>query len=92
MKWWNDLWLNESFADCVNYIIMEDMYFEGSLKTKFSDPRLHLNNYHEPGYALDQEISSHPIATKVKDIFTASSIFDGITYCKGAAVMTQLYH
>ena len=90
MKWWNDLWLNESFADFVCFLAME-----------------HVNNQNMPfetvdvwtnmlirkgwGYMEDQLDTTHPIACNVINTGVAESIFDGITYSKGAAVVKQLY-
>jgi aminopeptidase N len=44
------------------------------------------------GYLDDELITTHPIRTEVPDTFTAESIFDGITYSKGAATMKQLMY
>lgn len=89
MKWWNDLWLNESFADFVCYlcnaIIVDKMPFE--ISDSWSAFALRKNW----GYDEDQMITTHPIACTVEATNQADSIFDGITYSKGASVLKQLY-
>lgn len=44
------------------------------------------------GYDEDQSVTTHPIACQVENTTVASSIFDGITYAKGASVLKQLYY
>ena len=44
------------------------------------------------GYSDDELVTTHPIRSEVNDTFTAQSIFDGITYSKGAATMKQLMY
>ena len=90
MKWWDDLWLNESFADFSCYMAMTEINktmpnmdlpdgFVMFLQRKFW------------GYSEDELITTHPIACEVVSTDTADSLFDGITYAKGAAVLKQLY-
>jgi len=89
MKWWNDLWLNESFADFVNYIILGDMM--GEMSFPIANGWLMFNNRKNWGYRADQLKNTHAIASSVADTDAADSIFDGITYSKGAATMRQLF-
>lgn len=89
MKWWNDLWLNEAFADFVNYIVLMDMY--GEMSFPIANSFTLMNQRKGGGYRADQMKNTHPIAGVVKDTDEADSIFDGITYNKGAAVMRQLF-
>ena len=85
-KWWDDLWLKESFAE-----------FMGA------DASLHVSDYAEAranfagdrknwAYQQDQLPTTHPIAAEIPDVDAARQNFDGITYAKGAAVLTQLVH
>ena len=89
MKWWNDLWLNESFADFVCFLcqntIDKDMPF-GTV-----DAWTEMFKRKGWGYREDQLDTTHPIACEVVNTSVAESIFDGITYSKGASVVKQLF-
>jgi aminopeptidase N len=89
MKWWDDVWLNESFADFINYIVLDDMY--GNMSFPIAKSFSLMNFRKGGGYDADQMTSTHPIAGRVEDTDKADSIFDGITYNKGGAVMRQLF-
>jgi len=89
MKWWNDLWLNESFADFTCYLAMAN--FNKQLPFPASDGWIMMNLRKGWGYAEDMAITTHPIACEVSSTDKADSIFDGITYSKGASVLKQLY-
>lgn len=89
MKWWNDIWLNESFADFISHWCMSK--YQSNLKThSTSDAWLTFNVRKGWGYREDQLSTTHPIVLEVNDTLRAFSIFDGITYAKGAAVLKQL--
>jgi len=84
MKWWDDLWLNESFAEWSSYLAMvEATRFKNSW-TGFNQER---KNW---AYRQDQLSSTHPIVTDMVDIDTVAGNFDGISYAKGASVLQQL--
>jgi aminopeptidase N len=84
MKWWDDLWLNESFAEWSSYLAMvEATRFKNSW-TGFNQER---KNW---AYRQDQLSSTHPIVTDMADIDTVAGNFDGISYAKGASVLQQL--
>jgi aminopeptidase N len=84
MRWWNDLWLNESFAEfCAFLATAEATRFTGAWTT-FSSLRKNV------GYMQDKMPSTHPIATDVKTLTEAIANFDGISYAKGASVLKQL--
>ena len=84
MKWWDDLWLNESFAEWSSYLAMvEGTRFKNSW-TGFNQER---KNW---AYRQDQLVSTHPIVSDMKDIDTVAGNFDGISYAKGASVLQQL--
>ncbi|ASQ91468.1 aminopeptidase N [Prosthecochloris sp. GSB1] len=85
MKWWNDLWLNESFADYLSYFAM-------SRGTLFSDALEHMYVRKEWAYQQDQYSTTHPIAASARDTIEAFSNFDGISYSKGASVLRQLQY
>ena len=84
MKWWDDLWLNESFAEWACYhAAVENTEFTESW-TGFTNAR--------KNWALrqDQLPSTHPIAADNYDLHAVEVNFDGITYAKGASVLKQL--
>jgi aminopeptidase N len=86
MKWWQDTWLNESFADFMGYHVAHEIGVTGSW------PDFSLNNK-PTGYSADARRSTHRIAEdaeKLVDVDTAFTNFDMITYAKGASVLRQL--
>ncbi|WP_061233221.1 M1 family aminopeptidase [Leptospira noguchii] len=85
MKWWNDLWLNESFADYLSYYAMS----QGKL---FPDALEHFYVRKEWAYREDQLSTTHPIAGSAENTLDAISNFDGISYSKGASVLRQLMY
>ena len=84
MRWWDDLWLNESFAEwacawcAVRCTEFTDMWAQ-MLATEKQD-----------AYAADAAPTTHPIRQELVDVATAAASFDAITYPKGAAVLKQL--
>ena len=84
MRWWDDLWLNESFATYASVYCQVNA-------TKWSDAWTTFANV-EKAWALrqDQLPSTHPIAADMVDIQAVEVNFDGITYAKGASVLKQL--
>ena len=84
MRWWDDLWLNESFATYISVLCQVNA-------TKFTDAWTAFANTEKTwAYRQDQLPSTHPIATDAPDVQTAEVNFDGITYAKGASVLKQL--
>ena len=84
MKWWDDLWLNESFAEWSSYLALVEA-------TRFKNSWAGFNAERKNwAYRQDQLTSTHPIATDMVDIDTVKANFDGITYAKGASVLHQL--
>ncbi len=84
MEWWNDLWLNESFATYMaNLALVEATRFKDAWEAFATG---------EKGWAYwqDQLPTTHPIETEVPDTRGTFSNFDGITYAKGASVLKQL--
>ncbi len=70
MKWWDDLWLNESFAEYISHFCLEKI--KKDLKTiHFESAMLSFFNRKAWGYAEDKLITTHPIRSKVEDTFTA---------------------
>ena len=84
MQWWNDLWLNESFASYLASVAQDR-----ALKAK--DTWIDFFSGKTWGYWQDQLVTTHPIETDVPDVRTARGNFDGITYAKGASALKQLH-
>jgi aminopeptidase N len=84
MTWWNDLWLNESFAEWASTLAAAEATRWTSAWTTFA------NTDKTWAYRQDQLPSTHPIAAEINDLEDVEVNFDGITYAKGAAVLKQL--
>ena len=89
MKWWEDSWLNESFADFMGYDV-------AGVAAGYTDAWTSAAITRKPtGYRADRRRSTHPIAEdtdKIVDVDTAFANFDMITYAKGNAALKQLGH
>ncbi len=84
MKWWDDLWLNESFAEWACYWCEAEATEYTDAWTGFANARK------QTGYRADQLPSTHPIAADNVDLHAVEVNFDMITYAKGASVLKQL--
>ena len=84
MRWWDDLWLNESFATFASNLGLVSATRFRSAWTSFA------SNWKVWAYRQDQLPSTHPIVADAPDVQTARTNFDGITYAKGASVLRQL--
>jgi aminopeptidase N len=84
MRWWNDLWLNESFAEWASTTCQSEATHWTDAWTTFGT--------HEKDWAYrqDQLSSTHPIVAEIGDLQDVEVNFDGITYAKGASVLKQL--
>jgi aminopeptidase N len=84
MRWWDDLWLNESFAEWASH-------HAATRATKYTDAWTGFSNARKTwAYRQDQLPSTHPIAADNYDLEAVEVNFDGITYAKGAAALRQL--
>ena len=84
MKWWNDLWLNESFAEYASTLATAEATEWEAAWTTFSAMEKTW------AYRQDQLPSTHPIVAEIRDLEDVQVNFDGITYAKGASVLKQL--
>ncbi|MFH8802915.1 aminopeptidase N [Streptomyces sp. NPDC017936] len=85
LKWWDDIWLNESFAEYMGYQTLTEA-------TRFTDTWVDFGVARKAwGYDADQRPSTHPVAPEnVEDTASALLNFDGISYAKGASALRQL--
>ncbi len=84
MRWWGDLWLNESFAEFCGWLATAEATRFTDAWTTFAIGRKGW------GYMQDQLSSTHPISADVPTLSQAVANFDGISYAKGASVLRQL--
>ncbi|MDR3202447.1 MAG: aminopeptidase N [Bifidobacteriaceae bacterium] len=84
MRWWNDLWLNESFAEYASHLAAAEA-------TRWTDAWTTFAAVEKTwAYRQDELPSTHPIMAEIRDLEDVEVNFDGITYAKGAAVLRQL--
>src|SRR5699024_1481266 len=90
MTWWDDLWLNESFAEYASHFAQSERDArdgEGDPDAAWAE---FCNSRKTWAYRQDQLPSTHPIAADMVDLDAVELNFDGITYAKGASVLRQL--
>lgn len=89
MKWWNDLWLNEAFATFTAHVAESSApeldYFHSTTWVTFLQ-------YKFWGISTDQLSSTHPIKCEILQTDQAETLFDGISYGKGASFLKQFYN
>jgi len=84
MRWWDDLWLNESFATWASVLCQAE-------NTEYTQAWTTFANVEKSwAYRQDQLPSTHPVAADIPDLQAVEVNFDGITYAKGASVLKQL--
>ena len=84
MRWWDDLWLNESFATYASVLAQSEVTRWTHAWTTFA------NVEKAWAYRQDQLPSTHPVVADIRDLHDVNVNFDGITYAKGASVLKQL--
>jgi aminopeptidase N len=85
MNWWNDLWLNESFAEFISTLATaEATEWTNNWVTFLASEKTW-------AYRQDQLPSTHPIVAEIRDLDDVQVNFDGITYAKGGSVLKQLF-
>lgn len=86
MKWWNDIWLNESFATFMASKAMDFVFPEWKVKIEY------LRDTIATAYGADQLKSTHPISVDVKNPSGIDQLFDEISYEKGGTVLNMIEH
>ncbi len=87
MTWWDDLWLNESFAEWASHWCQQQI----TAQYGGTDPWVSFANARKGwAYVQDQLPTTHPVAADMVDLEAVEQNFDGITYAKGASVLKQL--
>ena len=84
MSWWNDLWLNESFASWMGDKSVDHLHPEWEVWTRF------LVEDTNRGLSLDGLKNSHPIEQEVNNPAEIGQLFDAISYSKGASILRML--
>ena len=84
MAWWNDLWLNESFASFIGDKAIDQLFPEWEMWTQF------VSSDTNRGLSLDGLTNSHPIEQDVTDPSEIGQLFDAISYSKGGSVLRML--
>ncbi len=84
MSWWDDLWLNESFATFMSYKAMDSVFPEWSISKQYYISVMGL------ALSADSRNSTHPVAARVSTPAEIDSIFDPISYEKGGTVLHML--
>ena len=89
MKWWDDLWLNESFATFISHLCMSS---SADLNKTYTTSWLLFGNYKGLAYRADQQSTTHPVMSDVKNTEIAETHFDEIVYEKGSSILKQMYY
>lgn len=85
MQWWTDLWLNEGFASWIEYLAVDHLFPEWDMWTQF------IVSEQQSAMKLDALDNTHPIEVPVHHPDEIRSIFDAISYNKGASVIHMLH-
>lgn len=86
MVWWEDLWLNESFAEFFSHFCLSSI----KMKNNLGDFNLAFFSQKGDAFYCDQLRTTHAVSGKIKNTEETRTVFDGITYCKGAAILKQI--
>ncbi len=85
MRWWTDLWLNEGFASWIEYLAVDKLFPDWDIWTQF------ITDEQQPALKLDALDNTHPVEVPINHPDEIRSIFDAISYNKGASVIHMLH-
>ena len=85
MRWWTDLWLNEGFASWMEYFAVDHIFPEWQLRVQFAVDEQHA------ALSLDALENTHPVEVIVRNPEEINTIFDSISYSKGASIINMLH-
>ena len=86
-KWWDDLWLNESFATFISYLCAYNLK---DLNQIYSLIWIVFNGEKELAISFDQSSNTHPIKNEINDTSEVENEFDNIIYKKGSSIIKQI--
>lgn len=93
MKWWDDLWLNESFATFISFLCQDQALIkENGFSDIYQNSWLCFNTYKDLAYREDQNANTHSVYSEIEDTEKAHSNFDMIVYYKGSSLLKQMFH
>lgn len=94
MVWWDDLWLNEAFAQWVGFYVVDKIFPEWNYWLHFvaGDPDPEAMAFYQGALDMDSTRASHPIYNPNASPHRFGELFDNITYMKGASLLRMLYH
>lgn len=87
MKWWDDLWLNESFATFISFLCQEQ-----AVGNEYNTSWLSFNSSKGFAYREDQKVTTHPVMAEITDTDKSQSHFDAIVYYKGSSLLKQMFY
>jgi aminopeptidase N len=87
MKWWDDLWLNESFATFISFLCQSQ-----AVGNEYTNSWVEFSIEKGTAFREDQLITTHPVVGDITDTDKAQSHFDGIVYEKGSAILKQMFY
>ena len=89
MKWWDNLWLNESFATFISHLCLAK---SEELNKEYNTSWVLFADYKGFAYSADQMVTTHPVMGEIKDTDEAETEFDEIVYEKGSSMVKQMYY
>jgi aminopeptidase N len=92
MKWWDDLWLNESFATFISFLCQDQALTIEKFGDTYQNSWLTFNTYKDFAYKEDQNSNTHSVYSEINDTEQAHSNFDMIVYYKGSSLLKQMFY